>query len=197
MQQLPAPARHRDVSSIEADDVPTGDELTAFVAGHGQALTRFAYLLTGGDGPAAEDLVQTVLLRLVDRGLTGLNDPLAYARRSLVNENRDQVRRQHTRRLAQPLLQPIPPTAPAAAADDRLAVLTALSTLTVRERSAVVLRYYEDLADDDIAHVLGCSRNTVRSLIHRATPKLQQALAGTFGSPHRPVPRSTTRRDRR
>ena len=59
------------------DGTPVAKALGEFADAHGQALLRFAFLLTGGRGPAAEDLVQTVLTRLVDRGLGGLDDPLA------------------------------------------------------------------------------------------------------------------------
>ena len=80
----------------------------------------------------------------------------------------------------------VSPTEPVTGADDRLAILDALAVLTPRERAAVVLRYYEDLLDQQVAEVLGCSRATARSLIHRATPKLRQKLAGTYDNrgPH-------------
>lgn len=187
---------------IERDGVAAGDpgdlgdlgDLGAFADAHGQALTRFAYLLTGGRD-AAEDLVQTVLLRLMSRGIADLADPVAYARRSLVNEHRDQLRR-NTHRAAHRATHEPPPdlVRDPASAEDRLAVLAALAVLTARERAAVVLRYYEDLADQDIAGLLGCSRATVRSLIHRATPKLRRALDDTY--PHRAAPRSPSH-DRR
>lgn len=168
----------RQIDTDPASDRDLGDELERFVDVNGQALLTFAYLLTGGRGAAAEDLVQTVVLRLVSRGLAGLDDPLAYARRGLVNEHRDQLRRGRVHRLAVPRIATTESTTPVGTpTEDRLAVLSALDTLTERERAAVVLRYYEDLPDPQIAEVLGCSRTTVRSLIHRATPKLRLALS--------------------
>lgn len=162
-------------------------ELGEFADRHGPALLRFAFLLASGHAATAEDLVQAVLLRLVARGLDGLEDPVAYARRGLVNEHRDQVRRRQVHRQTVPrLADAVSPTEPATGADDRLAILDALAVLTPRERAAVVLRYYEDLPDQQVAEVLGCSRATVRSLIHRATPKLRQKLAGAYDNrgPH-------------
>lgn len=193
LQQLTALARQKGVRQIERDGVAAGGlgDLGAFADAHGQALTRFAYLLTGGRD-AADDLVQTVLLRLLARGIGDLADPLAYARRSLVNEHRDQIRRDAHRAAHRATPSDLVRDPPAA--EDRLAVLAALEVLTVRERAAVVLRYYEDLADQDIAGMLGCSRATVRSLIHRATPKLRRALDDTY--PHRAAPTSLSH-DRR
>ena len=60
--------------------------------------------------------------------------------------------------------------------EERMAVFAALRSLSERERAAVVLRYYEDLPDQQIAEALGCSRATVRSLVHRALPKLRARL---------------------
>lgn len=60
-------------------------------------------------------------------------------------------------------------------------MLAALEALSERERIAVVLRYYEDLPDEEIAAVLDCSRSTVRSLVHRALPTLREHLRGTYG----------------
>ena len=59
-----------------------------------------------------------------------------------------------------------------------MAVFAALRELGDRERAAIVLRYYEDLPDQRIAEALGCSRATVRSLVHRAMPKLRARLEG-------------------
>lgn len=157
-------------------------ETAAFADAHGQALLRLAYLLCAGDAAAAEDLVQSVLLRLLARGLDGLENPLAYARRALVNQHRDQLRRTQVQRRAGPRLVEPEASNADAGVEDRLVVLDALDTLSTRERVAVVLRFYEDLPDDQIAQVLGCSRVTVRSLVHRATPKLRSALAGTYAA---------------
>lgn len=157
--------------------------MEGFAAAHGQSLLTFAYLLTGGHRAQAEDLVQSVLAALVLRGLDGLRQPHAYARRSIVNEYTSQGRRgsMHRRMLARwsgGAREHLPGPEP----EDRLAVLDALRDLTDKERSAVVLRYFEDLPDAEIADILGCSRSTVRSLVHRALPKLRVRLGSTYGT---------------
>ncbi len=153
--------------------------IDAFAREHGQRLLRFAYLITGGDGPTAEDLVQTVLLRLTSRGIDDLDDPVSYARRAVVNEHISGGRRASALRRG---LTRIGPTAEAVSEspEDRMAILSSLDVLTPRERAAIVLRYYEDLADPDIAAALDCSRVTVRSLVHRATKKLRRELAPSY-----------------
>ena len=158
-----------------------GDRVDAFVREEGQALLRFAFLLTGGHASAAEDLVQSVLLRLVDRGIHDLANPATYARRAIVNEHRSLGRRArvHLRALTR-VGAGSGVVAQSTAPEDRSAILPALGVLSDRERAAVVLRYYEDLPDDDIAEALGCSRVTVRSLVHRAIPKLKRELASTY-----------------
>lgn len=82
--------------------------------------------------------------------------------------------------------------APSLVTDDQITMLEALMRLSERERCVVVLRYYEDLPDDEIAQVLGCSRSTVRSLVHRALPKLRVELGETCSAD--PAARSTQER---
>lgn len=67
--------------------------------------------------------------------------------------------------------------------EDRMVVLAALSSLSSRQRAAIVLRYYEDLPDEEIAQVIGTSRSTVRSLIHRAIPELRKQIGAGRDEP--------------
>lgn len=150
--------------------------LAAFVAAHGQRLLRFAFLLTGGDGPAAEDLLYGVLGRLVVSGIETLDDPLPYVRRCLINEQRSQERRTHRQQRSIRLLAVDTDHRPGTGPEDRLVIMDALRGLGARERAAILLRYYEDLPDERIAEILGCSQATVRSLVHRAMPKLRPRL---------------------
>lgn len=167
------------MSQIEAE--PAERSLDAFVREEGQGLLRFAFLLTGGHPASAEDLVQTVLLRLTDRGIGNLADPGTYARRCIINEQRSLRRRTQAQLRALSRLRGRSDSDEhVRASEDRLAVLAALEVLSDRQRAAIVLRYYEDLADAEIAEVLGCSRATVRSLVHRAVPQLKQALVTTY-----------------
>jgi RNA polymerase sigma-70 factor (sigma-E family) len=174
-----------------------GDAVGQFVAAHGQSLLRFAFLLTAGRAVEAEDLVQAVLTRLVERGLEGLENPLAYARRAVVNEHRSTARRRateerHVARIADRDVVDDP------VVSDRLALLDALRALNEKERAVVVLRYYVDLPDSEIGEAVGCSRATVRSLVRRALAKLRARLGETEGpSGGRPDPQQNRQQDRK
>jgi RNA polymerase sigma factor (sigma-70 family) len=155
--------------------------LTRFVEEQGPALQRFAWLLTR-DPDRAADLTQTVLLRLARRGVGDLDDPVVYARRALINEHRSQGRTtgagvRALARLGGASAASAEVADPAHATGERDAVWRALEGLSARQRTAVVLRYYEDLPDERIAEVLGCRPATVRSLVARSMPVLRAVLA--------------------
>lgn len=155
--------------------------LDAFVRAEGTALIRFAFLLTAGDAAAAEDLVQAVLARMAERGIDDLEDPRAYIWKSVVNEHRSTGRRLLARHRAASRLPAAPAdTGSTTGPEDRDALLTALRTLSERERAVVVLRFYEDLPDTEIAAALGCARASVRSLCARAMAKLRVQLEPTY-----------------
>lgn len=153
------------------------DAFTAWVEEHGERLLRSAYLLTGSR-VAAEDLVQAVLTRALPRWrtLASTQDPLAYVRRALVNERTDRWRRNPDREV----LAAAPPEGEqqdlSVVVDLRDELVKALQTLPHGQRAAVVLRYLEDLPDDDIAVLLGCSVATVRSQISRGLAKLRPVI---------------------
>lgn len=140
--------------------------------GRGPALLRFAYLLTG-DSSRAEDLVQEALLRAHGRWGTGaLANPEAYVRRIIANGNVSWWRRRSSH-------EQVGVVRDAAVSDgsqaraDRDAVWDALGALPRRQRAVLVLRYYEAIADRDIAQILGCAEGTVRSLAARAFATLR------------------------
>lgn len=149
-----------------------------FLDEHGDALGRLAYHLTG-EREAALDLVQDTLLRLMGRWhrVQAANQPLAYVRRALVNQHLNLVRR------VQPLtVSDVPETEvgrrradPTSAYDELDAMWQALGDLTDRQRTVLVLRYYEDLPDTEIAAVVGCRQATVRSLAARGLAQLRQS----------------------
>ncbi|WP_062346785.1 SigE family RNA polymerase sigma factor [Herbidospora yilanensis] len=146
-----------------------------FVAARSPALMGLAYLLTAGDQHAAEDLVQSSLVRALGRW-SDVADPEAYVRRVMYHQHVSLWRRpwrRHETTVAEP---------PDRGADDgtravelRLALRAALATLTRRQRTMLVLRYYEDLPEQEIARVMGCSIGTVRSTTHRSLAKLRSA----------------------
>lgn len=138
------------------------------------ALLRLAYLLTG-DGHRAEDLVQDTLERLYRRWprMTHVIDPHAYARKILLNQHLTWRRRRASSEI---VVADIPERAGYDETDAvgvRHLLWQRIGALPPRQRAVVVLRYYEDLADADIAEALSISAGTVRSTAMRALTKLR------------------------
>jgi RNA polymerase sigma-70 factor (sigma-E family) len=146
-----------------------------FVRARWSRLVRTAYLLTG-DAHHAEDLTQTALAKAYRswRRVAGSDNPEAYVRRMLVTCNSDRFRK---RRVREALTDAPPETAgPDEAvswADERSALRTALAQLPPRQRAVVVMRYWEDLSEGEVAEVLGCSVGTVKSQASKGLAKLR------------------------
>ncbi|MFE5406138.1 SigE family RNA polymerase sigma factor [Streptomyces sp. NPDC056580] len=163
-------------------DAQAEESFREFVAGRSTALLRTAVLLTGGDRHAAEDLLQTALVKAAGRW-SRIDEPEAYVRRVLY---RQQISRWRSAWRRREVVVAEPPEAGAAAdgpgaAELRLVLRTALSRLTPRQRTVLVLRYFEDLPEADVARLLGCSVGTVRSTTHRSLARLR-ALAPELAS---------------
>jgi RNA polymerase sigma-70 factor (sigma-E family) len=139
----------------------------------GLDLLRFAYLLCG-DRHRAEDLLQDVLLAMYRRfgDDLPLDNPVAYARRALANANISRARRASSTEVVLDVLGDVARPASDSAAE-RDSLWQALRRLPLRQRTVLVLRFYEDATDADIAAVLGCRRGTVRSLASRALAALR------------------------
>lgn len=138
------------------------------------ALVRFAVALTGEHG-LAEDVVQEVLIRAYGRWsrIAALDQPEAYLRRMVTNEYLS-WRRRWARASPRPPAGDV--AGPADHAQDhaeRDALTRELARLPRRARAVLVLRYYEQLTDNEIAEVLGCPPGTVRSLASRALATLR------------------------
>jgi RNA polymerase sigma-70 factor (sigma-E family) len=150
------------------------DEFRDFVEVRYADLLRTAYLLTG-TRHAAEDLVQTCLLRAMRRW-DRIDDPLAYLRRAMANQRTSLWRRIR----GAEVLAATPPDRASADASDAVAVrqslLDALIRLPYRTRAVLVLRYWEDLSEADTAAVLGCSIGTVKSQASRGLARLRETL---------------------
>jgi RNA polymerase sigma factor (sigma-70 family) len=132
-------------------------------------LVRLAYLLTGS-AEVAEELVQEAFLA-ARRSWTEVREPFAYLRSAVVNRTRSWGRRlQLERRHAHP-------TVPAEVGLDADELWDALAVLNERQRAAIVLRFYEDLPDDEIGGLLGCRPATVRTAIHRGLAVLRKEIA--------------------
>jgi RNA polymerase sigma-70 factor (sigma-E family) len=153
-------------------------EFSAFVRQHSTALLRSAFLLTG-NRIDAEELVQDTLVRLYPNWgrVSEAEVPLAYVRRSLTNNFLNGRRR----RSAGDLLFADPPERaydpdPVNRLSDRELVRGLLDGLPARQRAVLVLRFFDDLEDTEIASIMGCRRGTVRSIVSRG---LQQLRAET------------------
>lgn len=130
-------------------------------------LVRLAYLLTGHTA-VAEEIVQDAFVA-THRGHDQPRDPYPYVRRAVVNRCRSWGRRYKVERAHNPR----PPDPAELAADE---MWDALATLTDRQRTAIVLRFYEDMPDDRIAEILDCRQATVRSAIHRGLQSLRRVI---------------------
>ncbi|WP_344440956.1 SigE family RNA polymerase sigma factor [Kitasatospora nipponensis] len=152
-------------------------EFNGFVQGRWSGLVRTAYLLTGNQHDA-EDLAQSALTKVYAswRRVRATGNPDAYVRRILVNTNIDRFRkRRPTEYPTDELPEPSGPH-PAdagAQAEQRHVLFAALATLPARQRAVVVLRYWEDLSEAQVAAALGCSVGTVKSQGARGLAKLR------------------------
>lgn len=139
-------------------------------------------VVVAGDHSVAEDAVQTAMAKAYASWtrVRAADHPEAYLRRMVLNEivgarRTGWFRRERTHGQVDPGLT-------TAAQDDvvadRDAVWAAVLALPVRQRAVIVLRYYEDLSEREIAEVLGCSRGTVKSQASAALANLRRAGAG-------------------
>lgn len=156
---------------MASDDRET---FTAWAAARQQALFRTAFLLTA-DRARAEDLLQSALMKVAARwGRLRDGDPDAYARTCIVRDNISGWRRRRHELLV--AAAPERATAdPTAAVDRRLALASALASLSARQRTVLVLRYFSDLTEQQTADQMGISRGTVKAHAHQALTRLRTA----------------------
>lgn len=154
----------------------TDEVLAALVEQHGKALLRYGYLLTQNTA-AAEDLVQDALVRtfIRMRAGTSVDSANAYVRRAMLTIYLDAHRRR-SRFLGMRHLVAAPEEHADADTATSVDVRTAVAGLAPQERSAVVLRYYDDLTVPQIAERMLVSDGTVKRYLHNAAVKLQAAL---------------------
>ncbi|HEY2240668.1 MAG TPA: SigE family RNA polymerase sigma factor [Streptosporangiaceae bacterium] len=150
----------------------------ALYQGYAPGLIRLAYVMLG-DRPAAEDVVQEAFCGLYRRWqyLAGPDRALSYVRSAVLNGCRSTVRRQAVRR-ALVIFQPHAASAEALvlSGEERQEVMHAVRRLPARQREVLVLRFYLDLPDDEIARTMNIQPSTVRSAAARALETLGRAL---------------------
>jgi RNA polymerase sigma-70 factor (sigma-E family) len=172
-------------------DEPSFDE---FVAAQLPGLLRYAAALTG-DRALAQDVVQDALVRVHRRWrrVLAADRPEAYVKRIVVNEYLSWRRRWHFRHVVlshepQDTIEPDH----AARSADRDDLRWRLAQLAPRQRAVLVLRYFEDLSDPEIAEILGCTQGTVRGYASRGLHalRLQPDPSDPARPAAKPIPRS-------
>lgn len=163
------------------DDSPQRweDVVATLVAERGDALTRYAYLVSG-DREGASDLVQDALVKTFGRLRNGFTiaSAEAYVRRAILNTHLDGGRRSSRwRKIAHLQAEPEVIEPRDAATDARIDLRDELMKLTPRERACVVLRYYDDLKVDDIATTLEISAGAVKRYLSDGLGKMKISLS--------------------
>ena len=155
-----------------------------FAAARLPAVLRFAAVLTG-DRSLAEDVVQEVLIRAAGRWqvIARLDRPESYVRKMVVNEYLSWRRRSWRLVLSGTVggVDGEPAADPAVGFTERDAIMAELAKLPRRQRTVIVLRFYEGLRDQEIAEVLGCRPGTVRGYASRALAALRVEMTGQRG----------------
>ena len=165
---LPAPA-----AALAPDQA-----VTALYQAHALGLIRLAVVMLG-DRPAAEDVVQEAFCGLYRRwhALSDTGKALTYVRSSVINGCRSALR--HRNRTPAGLAGDLPVESAEAAAlvsEEHQQVLTAIRRLPDRQREVLVLRFYLDLGEAEIAASMRVSRGTVKSTTSRALAALGRIL---------------------
>lgn len=154
------------------------DKLGALYARQGAAATRLAYTLTG-DIHVAHDITQEAFVR-VGRRLFGLGEvehENAYLARTVINLCRGRARRMKSERTALQKAGSVRHAQPPDIAEQD-AMWQALQRLSVRQRAALYLRYYQDLSEAQAAETLGCSVSAIKSLVNRGLTQLRVEFKG-------------------
>jgi RNA polymerase sigma-70 factor (sigma-E family) len=144
---------------------------------HVPAATSLAYLLTG-DRAEAEDLAQDAFVRMIGR-FRNLRNPeafAAYLRRTVVNLHTSKLRRRRVERAYLAREAGLAQAGEAPSIGERDDLWRALQSLPARQRAAVVLRYYEDLSEQQAAEAMGCSTSALKSLVARAMETLRTTI---------------------
>jgi RNA polymerase sigma-70 factor (sigma-E family) len=155
-------------------------EFLDFFADEFWSLRRIGFLLTG-DWGEAEELAQEAMARTFAAWprVRGYDRPAAFARKVLLNRHRSLLRRTVVEARHLLASRPQERHEPDFSGDD-LILWQALRRLPARQRTAIVLRYYLDLSEAEVARQLGVPAGTVKSLVHRGLHRLRDRLGATY-----------------
>src|SRR5579859_1602323 len=153
------------------------DDFDCFVAENADGLLRTAYLMVG-DRHEAEDLVQETLFKVASKWprVSGMARPAAYARRILVNQVLHGSSKRSRNRAELNAARPAELACDGAVIDLHDDLFDALAELPPRQRAALVLRYFLDLPEAEVASAMRCSLGTVKSSTSRGLRRLEQSL---------------------
>jgi RNA polymerase sigma-70 factor (sigma-E family) len=163
-----------DVTTIadEPPVTPVLDDFDTFFHAEADQMVSLARLITGSV-EAAEEIAQDSLTIVYQRWAT-LREPGAYLRSTVINRSRSHVRRQG---LARRKLAELPVGVDdGAPGEPDVQLRAALANLGERQRTAVVLRFWADWSEAQIADALGCRPGTVKSLLSRSLVQLRKAV---------------------
>jgi len=167
-----------------ADEAGAGDgaaEVSALYAEHALSLIRLAHIMLGNPA-AAEDVVQEAYCGLYRRWshLRDQSRALGYLRSSVLNGCRSVLRLGTSLQLDEAQQPSVSPADTAVlTAESRREIVRAVRKLPNRQREVIVLRFFLELPDDQIASILRITQGTVRSAAHRGLISLRQALKET------------------
>ncbi|MYS80191.1 SigE family RNA polymerase sigma factor [Embleya scabrispora] len=152
------------------------EEFRDFMTSRWPRLLRTAFLLTGGHHHDAEDLAQSTLARVYAKWdhVRGSDNIDGYVRRIMVHVHTDRHRRTRIREWITTRVPETPTADRTARLDERDVLMTALARLPARQRAAVVLCYFEDMSQSEIAAALGVGLGTAKSQVSRGLAKLRR-----------------------
>ena len=164
---------------MERTGVQASGRVAELYRQHAPAAARLAYLMTG-DRSRAEDLVHDAFVKIIGR-FGDIRDPEAfgtYLKRTVINLansffRRRKLERAHLESEGRGLRHE---TTDEGDPVEREALWSALAALPTRQRAAIVLRFYEDLSEQQTAHVLGVPVGTVKSMVSRGLEALRSEV---------------------
>jgi RNA polymerase sigma-70 factor (sigma-E family) len=194
-------------SDVERLGMEAGERMTfgEYVRARGSVLLRSALALTGGNRADAEDLVQATLIKAY-RSWDRISDVAAvdtYVRRAMINTHISAWRQRRVDEYPTDEIPDQPAADPADERDLHDVMRQALDRLPRQMRAAVMLRYYDDMTEPQVAEALGVTVGTVKSTVARAVAKLREdevlradATSQDYEPPDYPVPRQARREQR-